>query len=144
MLTAKGTEYDQLAGFGAGADDYIQKPFSPSILIARIEAVLKRVGKGMVSELVIGEVKINQNRREVSLNNELIELTKREFDLLYFFMSNPSLAFTREHLLNSVWGYEFDGDARTVDTHIKQLRMKLGDYGANIKTVYKIGYRFEV
>ncbi|MFI3170302.1 MAG: response regulator transcription factor [Faecalibacterium sp.] len=143
MLTAKGQEYDQLRGFENGADDYVQKPFSLSLLHARIEAVLKRAGKADQPEIIKGELKLNAMERTVYENGNLVELTKREFDLLQFFLSNTARVFTREQLLNSVWGYDFFGDIRTVDTHVKQLRIKLKESGLYLKTVHRIGYKFE-
>jgi DNA-binding response OmpR family regulator len=143
MLTARGEEYDQIKGFHSGADDYIPKPFSPSLLLARIEAVLKRVGKGSAREIVAGELRLNILKRLVSLNEERLELRPKEFDLLYYLALNQGLTLTREQILNEVWGYEFEGDARTVDTHIKQLRGKLGARAGLIRTVHGIGYRFE-
>lgn len=144
MLTAKDEEYDQLRGFRLGADDYIGKPFSISLLLARIEAVMKRSGKLVAEDLTVGGISINISKRSCSNNGSTMELTKREFELLYFFLLHPSLIFTREHLLNQVWGYDFEGDSRTVDTHIKQLRIKLGKQSIYIKTVHRVGYKFEV
>ncbi len=143
MLTAKGQEYDQLKGFENGADDYVQKPFSLSLLHARIEALLKRSGKVDQPEIVKGTLKLNAMERTVHESGNPVELTKREFDLLQFFLQNTARAFTREQLLNSVWGYDFYGDIRTVDTHVKQLRIKLKDSACYIKTVHRIGYKFE-
>ncbi len=143
MLTAKGQEYDQLKGFQRGADDYVPKPFSLSLLHARIEAVLKRAGKEEQPEIMQGVLKLNTMERTVYDGNTLVELTKREFDLLQFFLSNTSRVFTREQLLNSVWGYDFYGDIRTVDTHVKQLRIKLKHSAECIKTVHRVGYKFE-
>ncbi|MFI3174702.1 MAG: response regulator transcription factor [Bacillota bacterium] len=144
MLTAKGEEYDQLEGFKKGADDYIVKPFSSAVLLARIESVLKRTGKSVDSELKIGLFLLQSVQRKVFLSEEELDLTKREFDLLQYFMVNHDITFTREQLLDAVWGYDFDGDIRTVDTHIKQLRLKLGSESECIKTVYRVGYKFEV
>ncbi|WP_317853719.1 response regulator transcription factor [Chakrabartyella piscis] len=144
MLTAKDEEYDQLRGFRLGADDYIGKPFSISLLLARIEAVMKRSGKLVAEDLVVGGIAINISKRSCVNDGTTMELTKREFELLYFFLLHPSLIFTREHLLNQVWGYDFEGDSRTVDTHIKQLRIKLGEKSTYIKTVHRVGYKFEV
>lgn len=144
MLTAKDEEYDQLKGFRMGADDYIGKPFSISLLLARIEAVMKRSGKLILEDLILGGVAINVSKRTCSNDGVPMELTKREFELMHFFLLHPSLIFTREHLLNQVWGYDFEGDSRTVDTHIKQLRIKLGDKSTYIKTVHRVGYKFEV
>lgn len=143
MLTARGQEYDQLKGFENGADDYVQKPFSLSLLQARVEVILKRVGKLEQPEMVKGLLRLNAMERTVYEDGKLIELTKREFDLLQFFLSNNARVFTREQLLNSVWGYDFYGDIRTVDTHVKQLRMKLKQSATYIKTVHRIGYKFE-
>lgn len=143
MLTARGEEYDQVAGFRAGADDYITKPFSPTILLMRMEAVLKRTGKGMIKEVTASGIAMNASLRTVYLDGTSLELTKREFDLLLFFITNQYLIFTREQLLNNVWGYDFEGDERTVDTHVKQLRTKLGEKGKMIKTVHRVGYKFE-
>ncbi len=143
MLTAKGQEYDQLRGFENGADDYVQKPFSLSLLHARIEAVLKRAGKADQPEIIKGDLKLNAMERTVYESGNLVELTKREFDLLQFFLLNTARVFTREQLLNSVWGYDFFGDIRTVDTHVKQLRIKLKESGLYLKTVHRIGYKFE-
>lgn len=144
MLTAKGQEYDQLQGFQYGAIDYITKPFSTAILLARMESVLKRTGKGTEDTLNIGDIICNPTKRIVLIQDMEIELTKREFDLLHFFMNHVSIIFTREQLLDHVWGYDFDGEFRTVDTHIKQLRVKLLHMGGSIKTVYRVGYKFEI
>ncbi len=142
MLSAKGEEYDQLQGFQIGADDYITKPFSPSLLIARIENVLKRVGRDL-DIVEIGKVKLSLEKREGFIGEEEIELTRREFDLLFFLMTNKNLVFSRTQLLNQIWGYEFDGDDRTVDTHVKQLRAKLKEESSIIKTVHRVGYKVE-
>lgn len=144
MLTARGEEYDQLKGFKCGADDYIAKPFSLSLLLARVEAVLKRVGKDSSSEISEGTIILNSTKRKAFSENVELDLTKREFDLLFFFMINASITFSREQILNSVWGYEFEGDIRTIDTHIKQLRIKLLGNADYIKTIHRVGYRFEV
>jgi DNA-binding response OmpR family regulator len=143
MLTARAEEYDQITGFRHGADDYIPKPFSTSLLLARVEAVLKRAGRGPAGEIEIGPLRVNPARRFVSLDGERVELTPKEFDLLHCLVANRNRALTREQILNEVWGYAFEGDARTVDTHIKQLRGKLAACGECIKTVHRIGYRFE-
>lgn len=144
MLTARGEEYDQVAAFKNGADDYITKPFSPTLLLMRMESILKRVGKGLFEENVAGAVVMNAMLRSVTVGGQVVELTKREFDLLMFLVSNSGMIFSREQLLDSVWGYGFEGDNRTVDTHIKQLRIKLGEYSNYIKTVHRIGYKLEV
>ncbi len=144
MLTAKTQEYDQLQGFELGADDYICKPFSTSILLARIQSLLKRLNIGTDKEFSVGGVKISYNVRSIKVDGEDIDLTPREFDLIDYMVINKGISLSREQLLNNVWGYNFDGDIRTVDTHIKQLRGKLGNYSACIKTVHRIGYVLEV
>ncbi len=144
LLTAKGEEYDQLSGFFCGADDYITKPFSPSLLMARVEAVLRRFGKDTQNDIVAGLLSINATTRTVYLSGKELELTRREYDLLYYLMVNRKLTFSREQLLNNVWGYDFEGGNRTVDAHIRQLRNKLGNCADYIKTVHCVGYQFEV
>ncbi|NLM12619.1 MAG: response regulator transcription factor [Epulopiscium sp.] len=144
MLTARGEEYDQLNGFNNGADDYIPKPFSPSLLLARMEAVFKRIGKTEANDLTSGKIRINIMKRNVTVNNSHIVLTPKEFDLLYYFILNRGLILSREQILNAVWGYEFMGDLRTVDTHVKQLRNKIGDCAGYIRTIHRVGYQFEV
>jgi len=144
LLTAKGEEYDQLSGFSCGADDYITKPFSPSLLMARVEAVLRRFGKDTQSDLVAGQLSINATTRTIYLSGKALELTRREYDLLYYLAVNRGLTFSREQLLDHVWGYDFEGGYRTVDTHIRQLRGKLGDCADYIKTIHCVGYQFEV
>ncbi|MCD7722971.1 MAG: response regulator transcription factor [Clostridiales bacterium] len=143
MLTARGAEYDQINGLNSGADDYIQKPFSPTVLLARVEAVLRRFGKAGENEIVAGDITINAVRRSVYVKGEEIELTRREYDLLMFFLNNQSITFTRDQILNNVWGYDFEGGERTVDTHIKQLRIKLKSTADYIRTIHCVGYRFE-
>ncbi|NLU51773.1 MAG: response regulator transcription factor [Clostridiaceae bacterium] len=144
MLTARGQEYDQLNGFKTGADDYIPKPFSPSLLLARMEAVFKRIGKSAESILSAGKIRINNLKRIATVDENQITLTPKEFDLLYYFVLNRGLTLTRDQILNSVWGYEFEGDFRTVDTHVKQLRIKLGHCAGYIRTIHRVGYQFEV
>ena len=143
MLTAKGEENNQLHGFKHGADDYIPKPFSPSLLLARMEAVFRRVGKNDTSDLSAGGINLCVPKRLVTIDNTLLELTPKEFDLLYYFLVNQGLTVSREQILDAVWGYDFSGDIRTVDTHIKQLRTKAGNYADYIKTIHKVGYKFE-
>lgn len=143
MLTARTEEYDQVLGFRLGADDYITKPFSSTLLLLRIEALLKRAGKGLYEESTSGVITMNATLRSATCAGTEMELTKREFDLLLFLISNPNIIFTREQLLDHVWGFGFEGDSRTVDTHIKQLRIKLGDYATCVKTVHRIGYKLE-
>lgn len=144
MLTAKAEECDQLKGFSKGADDYVTKPFSPTLLLARAEAALRRFGKQALGEISAGEMIIKPTERVVMLANEIIDLTRREYDLLYFLVINKSLPFTREQLLDNVWGYDFEGSLRTVDTHVRQLRSKFGKYADYIKTIHCVGYQFEV
>ena len=144
MLTARNEEYDRLLGFELGVDDYIGKPFSPRELIARIKALLKRAGtSAMVSETFTFEsLQVDINAHILKIDNEIIALTPKEFDLLAFFISRPGIVFTRDQMLNHIWGYDYYGDARTVDTHIKSLREKLGIYRDLIVTVWGTGYRF--
>ncbi|MGN1444082.1 MAG: response regulator transcription factor, partial [Acutalibacteraceae bacterium] len=144
LLTAKGEEYDQLSGFSKGADDYITKPFSPSLLLARVEAVLRRFGKSTEKDIVVGNFVICAATRTVLSDGKALELTRREYDLLYFLAVNRSQTFSREQLLDNVWGYDFEGGSRTVDTHIRQLRTKLGKYADCIRTIHCVGYQFEV
>jgi DNA-binding response OmpR family regulator len=148
MLTARGEEYDKLFGFELGADDYLTKPFSPKELVARMRAVLKR-GTGTTARndksiFEFEDLWINMESRKVTLNGVIVNMTPKEFDLLCFFINNPDKVFTREHLLNRVWGYEFGGDCRTVDTHIKMLRESLKQYRNIIVTVWGVGYKFEI
>lgn len=143
FLTAKGEEYDQVRGFQTGADDYIVKPFSQSVLVLRIEAIMNRMGKSDARLLEVGNLSLNQTSRCVKLGDKNLEMTRREFDLLAFFMLHGGQILSREQLLNGVWGYEFTGELRTVDTHVKQLRSKLGKEAPTIKTVFGVGYRLE-
>lgn len=142
FLTAKGDEYDQVRGFKSGADDYILKPFSQSVLVLRIEALMQRIGKGDNAPMVAGALALDQVSRIATKDGESMELTRREFDLLSYFVLNEGRVLSREQLLNSVWGYDFDGELRTVDTHVKQLRSKLGDYASCLKTRFRVGYQF--
>lgn len=148
MLTARGEEYDKLFGFELGADDYITKPFSPKELVARMRAILKR-GKDTSSGTYKAifqykELSVNLDSRKVMLKGSIVDMTPKEFDLFSFFIKNPDRVFTREQLLNKVWGYEFGGDYRTVDTHIKMLRESLKEYRNLIVTVWGVGYKFEI
>lgn len=145
MLTAKSTEYDELQGFDKGADEYISKPFSPKILVARVEALLRRANvMEQEDKLEIGGVSVDKAAHTVTIDGKLIDLSYKEFELLTYFMENQSLALSREKILNNVWNYDYFGDARTIDTHVKKLRSKMGDKGEYIKTIWGMGYKFEV
>ncbi len=148
MLTARGEEYDKLLGFELGVDDYIVKPFSPKELVARAKAVLNRTHPEKTQEeiktvITFGHLSVDLDGRNVSLAEQKLQLTPKEYDLMSFLMQNPNKAFSREQLLTSVWGFDFYGDDRTVDTHIKMLREHLGNYRSWIVTVWGIGYKFE-
>ncbi len=141
MLTARSEEFDQLLGFEAGADDYVTKPFSPTILVKRVEALLRRAQK---SSAPTARIEIDSAAYTASLDGEKLELTVKEFEILDLLHRNPGRVFTRGQLLDSVWGYDYEGDSRTVDSHIARLRVKLGEYGnSHLKTVYGIGYKLE-
>ncbi len=144
MLTARGDERDELQGFQLGVDEYIAKPFSPKILVARIEAILRRSRKLPGEDCVeAGGIVIDKTAHEVRSDGELIELSYKEFELLTYFVENKGIALSREKILNNVWNYDYFGDARTIDTHVKKLRSKLGDKGDMIKTIWGMGYKFE-
>ncbi|MBM7865576.1 response regulator [Heliobacterium gestii] len=143
MLTAKAEEVDQLFGFDLGADEYVTKPFSPRILVARVQALIRRLENNQKSLLAFGDLLIDQTGRIVTVKGERVDLTPKEFDLLLHLAGNAGKAMSREQVLNAVWDYDYYGDARTVDTHIKKLRLKLGDAGQQIQTVRGLGYRFE-
>lgn len=145
MLTAKDQEQDELLGFELGVDEYISKPFSPKILVARVEAILRRTS-GLAADDVLraGGIEINKAAHEVTIDGRAIDLSYKEFELLTYFMENQGIALSREKILNSVWNYDYFGDARTIDTHVKKLRSKLGDKGDYIKTIWGMGYKFEV
>ena len=145
MLTAKSDERDELLGFELGVDEYISKPFSPKILVARVEAILRRTS-GLAADDVIraGGIEVNKAAHEVTIDGKSIELSYKEFELLTYFMENQGIALSREKILNSVWNYDYFGDARTIDTHVKKLRSKLGAKGDYIKTIWGMGYKFEV
>ena len=145
MLTAKSDERDELLGFELGVDEYISKPFSPKILVARVEAILRRAS-GLAADDVLraGGIEINKAAHEVTIDGRAIDLSYKEFELLTYFMENQGIALSREKILNSVWNYDYFGDARTIDTHVKKLRSKLGDKGDYIKTIWGMGYKFEV
>lgn len=144
MLTAKSDEKDELLGFELGVDEYISKPFSPKILVARVEAILRRTNQLDDGDIEVGGIYINQSAHEVKIDGEPIELSFKEFELLTYFVTNQGVALSRERILNNVWNYDYFGDARTIDTHVKKLRSKLGDCGDYIKTVWGMGYKFEV
>ena len=146
FLTAKGEEWNRVNGLRIGADDYIVKPFSPGELIARMEAVLRRYTKQeeQQEELQFGPIRINEKSRKIETNGETISLTVKEFDLLYFLCGHNGQVFSREQLLEKVWGYDYAGSTRTVDTHVKTMRLKLGESGNYIQTVWGVGYKFEV
>ena len=145
MLTAKSDERDELLGFDLGVDEYISKPFSPKILVARVEAILRR--SNLLNDdsiITAGEITLNKSAHEVTVEGKPVELSFKEFELLNYFMDNQGLALSREKILNSVWNYDYFGDARTIDTHVKKLRSKLGKEGDYIKTIWGMGYKFDV
>lgn len=143
MLTARSTEMDELHGFECGADEYLTKPFSPDILIVRIKSLLKRCNLLLENELQIEELRMNYRQRTVNYKNQRVFLTPKEFELLHYLIINRKIALSREQILNQVWGYDYYGDTRTVDTHIKCLRAKLGDFGNYIITIRKFGYKLD-
>ena len=142
MLTAKSEEEDELNGYSLGADEYVSKPFSPKVLVARIEAVLRRSQGEDASVIESDGIRIDENAHEVTVDGQSVELSVREYDLLKYFMKNPGIALSREKILNSVWDYDYYGDARTIDTHVKKLRSKLSGKGDLIKTIWGVGYKF--
>ena len=146
MLTAKSDESDELMGFDLGVDEYISKPFSPKILVARVEAILRRTNQiGDSSQIKkAGLIVLDKTAHEVTIDGKSVELSFKEFELLEYFMDNQGIALSRERILNSVWNYDYFGDARTIDTHVKKLRSKLGKQGEYIKTVWGMGYKFEL
>ena len=144
VLSARGEEYDKLLGFDVGIDDYVTKPFSPKELIARIKAVMKRVNGEEENQFIYQDLVIDYKAHTVKINNEPLKLTPKEYDLLVYFVNNQNIALSREQLLSNIWGYDFYGDDRTIDTHIKMLRNNLGKYRDLIVTVRAVGYKFEV
>ncbi len=144
MLTAKGEERDELLGFELGVDEYISKPFSPKILVARVEAILRRSGGLSADVLTAGGITLDKTAHFVTVDGEKVELSFKEFELLEYFMENQGIALSREKILNNVWNYDYFGEARTIDTHVKKLRSKLGAKGEYIKTIWGMGYKFEV
>ncbi len=144
MLTARSEEKDELLGFKLGVDEYISKPFSPKILVARVEAILRRTSDATGEELIeCGAIRVDQTAHIVYVDDETVELSVKEFELLVYFMENKGIALSREKILNSVWNYDYFGDARTIDTHVKKLRSKLGARGNYIHTIWGLGYKFE-
>ena len=144
MLTAKSEESDELLGFELGVDEYISKPFSPRILVARVDAILRRtnnIDQGEIEQA--GDIEINKAAHIVKVKGEIVELSFKEFELLTYFVKNKGLALSRENILNNVWNYDYFGDARTIDTHVKKLRSKLGDKGEYIRTIWGMGYKFD-
>lgn len=144
MLTAKSDERDELLGFELGVDEYISKPFSPKILVARVEAILRRSNVLEDEVQDIGGIILNQAAHEVKIDGKPVELSFKEFELLTYFIKNQGVALSREKILNNVWNYDYFGDARTIDTHVKKLRSKMGEKGNYIKTIWGMGYKFEV
>ena len=145
MLTAKADERDELLGFELGVDEYVTKPFSPKILVARVEAILRRSNMGNNDGIItVGDIRMDKNAHEVFVGDKPIELSFKEFELLAYFIENQGIALSRERLLNNVWNYDYFGDARTIDTHVKKLRNKMGEQGKYIKTIWGMGYKFEV
>ena len=145
MLTARSEERDELQGFDLGVDKYISKPFSPKILVARVEAILRRTqGSGNTDEISAGGIVVDKAAHTVMSDGSPVDLSFKEFELLTYFIENQGIALSREKILNNVWNYDYFGDARTIDTHVKKLRSKLGDKGEYIKTIWGMGYKFEV
>lgn len=146
MLTAKGEESDELNGFELGVDEYISKPFSPKILVARVGAILRRSKKAPEEGevLCMGGISIDKSAHMVTVDGERVDLSYKEFELLSYFLENAGIALSREKILNHVWNYDYFGDARTIDTHVKKLRSKIGTKGEYIKTIWGMGYKFEV
>ena len=144
MLTARGEENDELRGFELGVDEYISKPFSPKILVARVQAILRRINASTEETLEYNGIVLNRSAHEVTIDGKKIDLSFKEFELLSYFMENKDIALSRERILNHVWDYDYFGDARTIDTHVKKLRSKMGEKGSCIKTIWGMGYKFEV
>ena len=145
MLTARSDERDELLGFDLGVDEYISKPFSPKILVARVEAILRRTGQNNPEDVIsAGGIVIDKAAHLATVDGKPMELSFKEFELLTYFLENQGIALSREKILNNVWNYDYFGDARTIDTHVKKLRNKLGDKGNYIKTIWGMGYKFEV
>ena len=144
MLTARSEERDELQGFSLGVDEYISKPFSPKILVARVDAILRRSNVASTENMDVGGICIDKAAHQVTIDGREIELSYKEFELLSYFVENQGIALSREKILNNVWNYDYFGDARTIDTHVKKLRSKMGKKGDHIKTIWGMGYKFEV
>ena len=144
MLTARSEERDELQGFNLGVDEYISKPFSPKILVARVEAILRRTNAASADVTEVGGIVVDKVAHQVTIDGKPVDLSYKEFELLSYFIDNQGIALSREKILNNVWNYDYFGDARTIDTHVKKLRSKLGDKGEYIKTIWGMGYKFEV
>ena len=144
MLTARSEERDELQGFSLGVDEYISKPFSPKILVARVDAILRRSNVVSTENMNVGGICIDKAAHQVTIDGREIELSYKEFELLSYFVENQGIALSREKILNNVWNYDYFGDARTIDTHVKKLRSKMGEKGDYIKTIWGMGYKFEV
>lgn len=144
MLTARGEEQDELQGFKLGVDEYISKPFSPKILVARVEAILRRSSPGAKDVIDVGGIHIDKTAHQVEIDGKPVDLSYKEFELMTYFAENQGIALSREKILNNVWNYDYFGNARTIDTHVKKLRSKLGEKGEYIKTIWGMGYKFEV
>ena len=144
MLTAKSDERDELTGFELGVDEYISKPFSPKILVARAEAILRRSNALPEASVELGGIVIDKAAHSVKIDGTAIDLSVKEFELLEYFITNKGVALSREKILNNVWNYDYFGDARTIDTHVKKLRSKMGEKGDYIKTIWGLGYKFEI
>lgn len=144
MLTARSDERDELLGFELGVDEYISKPFSPKILVARVNAVLRRSGKAAAEDVLdVAGIRVDKAAHQVTIDGEPIELSFKEFELLQYFVENNGIALSREKILNAVWNYDYFGDARTIDTHVKKLRSKMGAKGEYIRTIWGMGYKFD-
>ncbi|NLG02271.1 MAG: response regulator transcription factor [Clostridia bacterium] len=144
MLTAKGEERDELQGFEMGVDEYISKPFSPKILVARVEAILRRTNALAGDDIIsVGGIVVDKAAHDVKIDGKMVDLSFKEFELLTYFLENEGIALSREKILNHVWNYDYFGDARTIDTHVKKLRSKMGEKGELIKTIWGMGYKFE-
>ena len=144
MLTARSEERDELQGFNLGVDEYITKPFSPKILVARVEAILRRSGQDREENLSAGGIVIDKSAHQVSIDDTPVDLSYKEFELMSYFLENKGIALSREKILNHVWNYDYFGDARTIDTHVKKLRAKMGKKGEYIKTIWGMGYKFDI